>query len=63
MIEPDRVYGVVIVNDIPCPVTNMFDALGEDTDDIESAVTGIAMVHEDCWVTFNATAINIGKLS
>ena len=63
MTEPNRVYGVVMVNDIPCPVTNMFDDLGEDTDDIESAVMCVVMVREDCWVTFDATATGIGKLS
>lgn len=47
-----KIYGTVRVNGEMVPVTNLIDAAGEETDDINECVTAVAMLAEDKWITF-----------
>lgn len=53
------IYGTVYINGEVSPVTNLIDAMGEETDDIESAVTGVAKYRDDKWVVFDVIACGI----
>lgn len=47
------VYGTVIINGISCPVTNLIDIDGDDTDDIDKACMAVAKYTDNEWVVFN----------
>lgn len=57
-----RVYGTILVNDIPCPVTNLIDIDGEDTDDLDQAIRGVAKAADDKWVVFDIDATGVFPL-
>ncbi len=55
----DKIYGTVIVNGDTCPVTNLIDIDGEDTDNISEAVRGVAKYADDKWIVFDIDATGI----
>jgi hypothetical protein len=55
----NKVYGTVLVNGERCPVTNLFDIDGDDTDDVEQAVRGVAKAADDKWIVFDIDATGI----
>lgn len=55
----EKIYGTVYINGEACPVTNLIDALGEETDDVESAITAVAKFRDDKWIVFDAVACGI----
>jgi hypothetical protein len=38
-----------------CPITNMFDAFGDETDDPAEAVTAVAELDADHWLAIDLT--------
>lgn len=57
-----KIYGTVIVDGTPCPVTNLIDATGEETDEISEVVTAVVKVAEDEWAIFILTPDEIWPL-
>lgn len=57
-----KIYGTVNINGEPCPITNLIDATGEETDDIESATTAVAQAPDGKWVVFEFTATGMWPL-
>lgn len=54
----DKIDGKVVAyhSDLPkitYEVTNLFDAYGDETDDIDIAIGGVIKIAEDCWVCFD----------
>ena len=62
MNEITKVYGTVVCNGIDCSVTNLFDVNGDETDDLDLAVTGVLCFADDQWVSFDCEATGIGAL-
>jgi hypothetical protein len=38
-----------------CPITNLFDAFGDETDDASDAVAAVARIDADHWFTIDLT--------
>jgi hypothetical protein len=45
------IYGVIYIEGDPCPITNMFDADCEETEDKSKAVTVVAYIDESSWAS------------
>lgn len=59
-------YGIIYIrhngNIEPFPVTNMYNADGEETDQIEDVVTVVVKVSDDVWLTGTAEPNDIQRL-
>lgn len=59
---PDRVLATISVNGEQCPVTNMFDAFGEDTQVREEACSAVVLLPDGKWKSIDVTGISLWPL-
>jgi hypothetical protein len=46
---------VVLDDGTECPITNLFDAEGDETDDIDEATAAVAKIDDDNWLSIDLT--------
>jgi len=56
VVAVNRALGFVLTDDGDvCPITNMFDAFGDETDDPAEAVAAVAELDADHWLAIDLT--------
>lgn len=47
----DKVWGTLLINGVSCPVTNIFDMDGDDTDTIADAYSAVVQVPNGLYIS------------
>lgn len=57
-----KVYGTVNIDGEACPVTNLLNIMGEETEDAEEAIQAVAQAPDGKWVVFDFDATGMWPL-
>lgn len=49
--EISRIYGTIKIDGMHCPVTNLFDASGDETDDTDEACSAVVRLFDGKWMS------------